>query len=604
MKLFRDTYGHERSVWEDFPVLESYSEFKEDLYVDAQVGVTMRRIDKNYDLYCDWIEFFINYPDCFIDLITPSHNKVSLYFYQRMALRTNLRYNYNMLTATRAYSKSFMAILSLYLICIFEPRSNVSLSADIKEQAANIAQEKIDLLTAWYPLLEKEKSQKVGEKPRSGKGYIDLTFNNKSKLGVLGASDGSRGGRRTTILLEEVAFQDAEPITEVLLPTLNVSRINSRGEVNPHQPQGRQILITTAYSQGCYAYQRQREFVVKSVLEDTAFVAGASWVIPHAEGLLSQERLNDALNTKAGDPGAFAREYESKWTEGSGESLYQGDRFSSHQVIKRPELARDNNAPEETFYIVGVDVAKDGNAETVAVVTKNFPQNGRFVSRVVFLDKTHEPSFLEQSIWIQDIVERFDAEEVVIDTTGVGAGLLDHFVQERIDKKGNIYYPLGLINPIEDKQGFKDQKKLFKALAPDAPKKIRQSKANATLNSEMAKNVLSRIVNGQVKFLIPEYEARTEFSLQKQWQELRLVDKTKKLAPYSLTDQMKEQFLNLKKQNDVDGRIERISNLHQKDFYSAIELALYQVKIKQEQWIAANNKKGKSLVDILLTLNT
>lgn len=41
------------------------------------------------------LEFYINYPDIFIDNITPANSNFTLYFYQRIFLRASLRYRYH-----------------------------------------------------------------------------------------------------------------------------------------------------------------------------------------------------------------------------------------------------------------------------------------------------------------------------------------------------------------------------------------------------------------------------------------------------------------------------------------------------------------------------
>jgi hypothetical protein len=79
----------------------------------------------------------------FIDLITPEDDNFQLFFYQRIFLRSVMRFREVYLTAARAFSKSFLTILGLMLQCIFIPGRKVFICAPNKSQGAQIAREKI-----------------------------------------------------------------------------------------------------------------------------------------------------------------------------------------------------------------------------------------------------------------------------------------------------------------------------------------------------------------------------------------------------------------------------------------------------------------------------
>ena len=70
---------------------------------------------KHKDQIGEIFGFFTAYPDIFLDLITPEDEKFELYFYQRIFLRSVMRFRKVYLTAARAFSKSFLTILGLML---------------------------------------------------------------------------------------------------------------------------------------------------------------------------------------------------------------------------------------------------------------------------------------------------------------------------------------------------------------------------------------------------------------------------------------------------------------------------------------------------------
>jgi hypothetical protein len=69
-----------------------------------------------------------------------------------------------------------------------------------------------------------------------GKDYVQLTFKNGSRYDVVGALDSSRGGRRHGGLVDETRDHEEAPLTEVVLPLMNVSRRLPDNSVNPKEP--------------------------------------------------------------------------------------------------------------------------------------------------------------------------------------------------------------------------------------------------------------------------------------------------------------------------------------------------------------------------------
>ena len=156
-------------------------------------------LQKNFKNMEDLLTFYLNYPDIFIDHITPANSNFTLFFYQRIFLRASLRYRYHYCVAPRAFSKSFLSILAGFLRCMFLPKSKFFICAPGKEQGAKIAAEKINELLGLFPILEKELVKK-----NMSKDYVTLVFKNGSIFDVVGALDSTRGGRRSGGIIDEV----------------------------------------------------------------------------------------------------------------------------------------------------------------------------------------------------------------------------------------------------------------------------------------------------------------------------------------------------------------------------------------------------------------
>ena len=166
--------------------------YKEGIELEKGVVLTEEYLLKHEELFKQYANFFSAYPDIFIDLITPAESNFSLFFFQRIFLRACMRYRYHYCTACRAFSKTFISILALYLECMFRPGVKLFICAPGKNQSAKIAKDKIYEIWDKLPFLKKEI---VGD-GNFGKDYVTLTFRNGSIFDVVGALDSERGGRR------------------------------------------------------------------------------------------------------------------------------------------------------------------------------------------------------------------------------------------------------------------------------------------------------------------------------------------------------------------------------------------------------------------------
>ena len=129
---------------------------REGIELDKGAVLTNEYLTRHYDELCKWINLFTAYPDYYLDIIKPADSEFSLFFYQRFTLRILMRFKDVFITAPRAFSKSFITILALFLQCVFIPGRKVFMCANTKQQAAQITKEKIYEIYEHWPLLKKE----------------------------------------------------------------------------------------------------------------------------------------------------------------------------------------------------------------------------------------------------------------------------------------------------------------------------------------------------------------------------------------------------------------------------------------------------------------
>ena len=225
-----------------------------------KIGISPERVEAIKPILRDYIAYWREYPDMFIDFLQTGvdgeipKEGLRFYFYQRVFLRIALRYRQVYAVFPRGYSKSFLAVLSLMIRCILYPGAKLFSSAGGKSQAAGILKEKVDELCKLVPALERELDLRPG-KTRQSKDYCIFMFKNGSYFDNLTASEKTRGVRRHAGVLEECASMDGQILQEVLIPTMSISRKALDGtKVKDEALNKGELYITTAGQKASFAY--------------------------------------------------------------------------------------------------------------------------------------------------------------------------------------------------------------------------------------------------------------------------------------------------------------------------------------------------------------
>ena len=144
-----------------------------------KVGLSEERVMAIVPVARQYIAFWREYPDIFIDFLLEMGNpqEFKFYFYQRVFLRAAMRYKYVYMVFPRAYSKSFLSVLVLMIRCILYPRCKLFVTSGGKEQAAGIVKEKVNELCSLIPALDRELDRRPG-RTREGKDYVCYVFKN------------------------------------------------------------------------------------------------------------------------------------------------------------------------------------------------------------------------------------------------------------------------------------------------------------------------------------------------------------------------------------------------------------------------------------------
>ena len=295
-----------------------------------------------------------------------------------------------------------------------------------KNQAAQIAKEKITEIFDTFPLLRKEiVGGNVSNTPSNyGKDYVQLKFRNGSIFDVVGALDSQRGGRRHGGLIDEIRDHDETPINEVVLPLMNVSRRLPNGEVNPEEPNRQVLCMTSAGSKATFAYDKLIDMFENAIIHpDESFVFGCDYRVPVMHGLLDKMYINKLKMSPSYSETSFASEYMSIWGGGSDESWYDYEKLMKHRKLKNPEKRAKIRDNRNEFYLLSVDVGRISDQTCVCVWRVNVNGYGIYnaaLVNLIVLGRTPQTKlFSRQAADLKEIIRDFNPREVVIDTNGL-----------------------------------------------------------------------------------------------------------------------------------------------------------------------------------------
>jgi hypothetical protein len=553
-----------------------------------KIGLSEERIEAIKPAVRQYIAYWREYSDMFIDFLQDGgdptkEKKLKFFFYQRVFLRAAMRYKYVYMVFPRAYSKSFLSVMVLMCRCILYPRSKLFVTSGGKEQAAGIVKEKVTEICTLVPAFDRELDRRPG-KTREGKDYVCYVFKNGSYFDNIAASEKSRGKRRHGGLVEECVGVDGDILSQVIIPTMNVSRLCMDGTTQPDETLNKsQIYVTTAGFKNTFAYDKLIQLLVWMITEPhKAMVMGGTWRIPVLMKLLDKNFLQDLKKDGTFNEASFDREYESKWTGTVADAFFNGEIFDRNRNLQKPEVEHSGRSSAQAFYVLSVDVGRKG-CDSVVCVFKVTPQSmGAAYKSLVNIYTFSDEHFEDQAIRIKKLFYKYKARRVVIDANGLGIGLVDYMIKSQIDPNtGDTYPDFGVYN--DDELYYKKYK--TNVTEQDAMYLV---KATAPINTEAHANAQSQLSSGKVKLLIDERVAKTKLMGTKVGQNMKPEERAEYLKPFTLTSILKEEMMNLREENEgVNIILKQANKGIRKDKFSAFEYGLYYIKQVEE------NKKRK-----------
>ena len=537
---------------------------------------------KNLYNYYEFISWARWYPDLFIDLLRTEKSNFNMHFDQRVFLRSDVRFMNMYGTFSRGYAKTFNEVLSCVIVAILFPQIELAISAQTKENAADLLKSKFNEIRNKFPLIENE----LEKEPKFIKGDALIQFKNGSSIDAIANAQTTKGQRRRRLKIEEAAllnnelYQDAlEPVTEVPRYTVGKMAI-----VDPQELNQQIHFFTTSGFRGSDEYQRSIDMYDNMCELKGQIVLGASWMLPCWYGRGSNN--SQILRKKStSSPIAFAQNYEQEWVGSSDGALVDINKLLNCRTLTTPMI--NFNKLDEEFYL-GVDVARSqkatNNQSSIAIgrVIRNKESN-RIVSIEIpnIMTVSNAMNFSAQACLVKKTKKNFLAKAVIADGNGLGAGLIDELLKESFDPITGEY--LGCWNTMNtDNQPE----------VRDAEKCLFDMKAQH-FQSKVVADFIDAVESGKLKLL--EKKQDTDFSHKdKQNMDLRVL-------PYIQTDLLFEEIANLKLKHMTNGAlsVEKVVKKVDKDRFSALSYLIFYIT---EYCSAVKSKNNNTNVSSLTAL--
>ena len=509
-----------------------------------------------YVEFCSWCRW---YPDLFLDLIHPPSGGIHLNSDQRVYLRCIMRFASLYGVFPRGYSKTYIEVLGMMLVCIFFPGIELALTAQTRENAAALIKDKYNEIVRHWPMLANEMIS-----PKFSKNDAEVRFVNGSKIDNLANAQSSKGQRRKRISIEEANLLNDAIYQDALKPIVEVPRytVGKLGIVDPTELNQQINFYTTSGFRGSDEYQRCAKMYDGMVNLSGEMVLGASWFLPCWYGRGSSK--SQILKKKSDmSPVAFAQNYESKWVGSSDSALVNINRFMECRSLT--ETQTDAKKDEEWY--LGVDVArsqKDSNNKTsiVAVKVKRNHSKSRIISYEVrnVANISSTLNFTAQACIVKQYKKRYNAKAIIIDGNGLGAGLIDECLKESFDPITGE--SLGCFDTMNDDN---------QPESPDTAEKILYNLKSQSAQSKIVTNFIGTVDSGKLRLLVTKQ--LQDFTASEQ------DDFENRVAPFFETDALFEEIANLRLKVLPNGNvsIERVVRKLDKDRATALMYVLWYI---------------------------
>jgi ribonucleoside-diphosphate reductase alpha chain len=526
--------------------------------VNAKGMAEVDNFTKNLDKYIDFVSWGRWNPDLFWDLITPETGGIRLDLDQRVFLRCLARFITNYGVFPRGYGKTLLEIMGMYHTAIFFPDIELTMTAQTRENAAKLVDEKHREILKFYPLMANEIT-----KYSNTKDTVEVIFTSGARIDVMANAQSSKGARRKRLSVEEAAQINAALFEDVLEPIVNVPRrtIGKQALIDPHELNGQISFFTTSWFRGSDEFERNLHMIDNMADLKGNIVLGSDWQLACSYG--RGETRSQLLDKKAKlSPTFFAMNYESRWTGATDGSLVSINKVMDLRTLTSVETKAAKNGE----YVLSMDVArseKDSNNQSSIAVLRIIRSKTNKIKQIKVVNLINLPNglnFTGQTIELKRIAKIFNPKRIIIDGNGLGSAIVDECLKEQIDPlNGETLDCWDTMNNDKEPE-IRGADKLVYDLHSQG------------INTDIIINFIDMIESQKLQLLQKndnkDYDVNDADYIKSE------------VLPFIQTDLLLEEIANLKLKKLPSGKysIEQVTKKINKDRYSAIAYGLWYIK--------------------------
>ncbi|MDD4780952.1 MAG: hypothetical protein PHT02_10205 [Tissierellia bacterium] len=394
----------------------------------------------NIDNYIEFLAWARWYPDLFLDLIKPQKGGINLHSDQRTFMRVAVRFYSMYGVFPRGWGKTFNEVVVMYILCVLFPGIEFALTAQTKENAAELVKDKHNDIIKKYPWFKNEVFD-----TKFSKSDAEISFLNNSRIDILANNQSSKGQRRHAIMIEESALLDDFTFQDALYPIVEHGRltVGEKGMNNPEELSQKVNFFTTAGYRGSSEFERSLRMKDGMINLNGEIILGSDWHLGcwYGRGSTKKQILKKKKNMS---PIAFAQNYESKWVGSVDNALVDIKKVLHLRTLSKPEIKGDGKSE----YHIAMDVARSynssNNQSSIAVIKVIRDEKTNRINKMQLVNLVYVPTFLNftaQAIILKRIKYIYSAKMATVDLNGLGKGIWEELFKEHKDPLTGDSYP-------------------------------------------------------------------------------------------------------------------------------------------------------------------
>lgn len=534
-----------------------------------------------------WITYYRRNPHRFVE----EYLGIKLYLYQKIILFMMFLSDSFMIIAARAVAKSFIISIYACVKAILWPGSMIVITSGTKGQSGLIISAKIqNELCNMSPVLRAEiETIKVSQVETSVK------FRNGSTIETVTLSENARGHRSTVNVMEEGRTCDKQLLDQIISPFRIVRQADFRKRPEystdlRFQEEPGEVVLSSATDDQHWMYKQSVDCFNDMLKGGTGVFLALDYAITLRHGIRTRKQMITDFHKL--DPITVEIEYCNRVLKQNSKAYFAYNELKNCQTLVKPFFPRTDDdyiARVRNKYaipkldgeirVVSADLAfvnRSGNDNSCFTCMRLVPdsdESGQKIYKcsVPYIETMRGSEMRRQAIRIRQLFEDFNADYIVLDVRSAGVSVYDLLARPlRDDNRGVEYAPFRAMN---------DEAFAARVNNPNAEDRIFCVSASLKLNSEIAVNLKSMLLQRRVEFLIP-YEDGIEELKRIVPEYLKITDPDERLrfeTPYLETMLMISETVNLQYEKAENTGLIKIreQGSDTKDRYTSVSYAAY-----------------------------